>query len=199
MNTPEYTYRLLLRAYPQDFRDEYEHEMLALFKAIRRERTNAAEFWSAIIWDLMRSAPSLRMHSFHARWSTNPLTTGAIMKTMSILAVIAGAATIMNASVEGWVGGVAHHDALSGAVGIVGILAGLSMILAGILLMRRAPGAIPRAQAAAGVCLIAFVGMLVLSPRLSIAANIIGIVFPVVLVVYAQLKRTTKPPTPLMG
>ena len=57
----ERIYRLLLRAYPPDFRAEYEREMVLLFRDQCQESdVRTLGFWAAVICDVARSAPALR-------------------------------------------------------------------------------------------------------------------------------------------
>src|SRR6266571_3381953 len=61
----ERIYRLLLRAYPPDFRAEYEREMVLLFRDQCRESdVRTIGFWAAVIWDVARSAPALRAEAW---------------------------------------------------------------------------------------------------------------------------------------
>jgi hypothetical protein len=55
------------------------------------------------------------------------------------------------------------------------------------------------AQAAAVVCVLGFVLMLVVSPRMSVFANMLGIGFPLILIGYVQFTRGNGRSTPLMG
>jgi uncharacterized membrane protein (UPF0136 family) len=195
----ENVYRLLLRAYPRTFRLAYEQQMLLVFRDLHRARSSDVRFWLGMLWDTIRSAPALRLEMSDARWSEPPHHNGAIMKTMAIVAMLVGALTIVNASVEGWIGGLGNNDPQSLLAGGLGVLAGVSMLLAGWLLVRRSAHALTRAQVAAAACLAAFVLILLISPRLSIFANILGIGFPLLLVAYVQVQRSRGRPTPSMG
>jgi hypothetical protein len=53
--TSERIYRLLLRVYPRDFRDEYGHEMSLLFRA--REEQGRLKLWLQVLGDLLLHAP----------------------------------------------------------------------------------------------------------------------------------------------
>ncbi len=63
-------YRLLLAAYPAEFRDEYGREMLLVFRDLCRERaqTNGRlglmQAWIRALLDLARTAPGERLQSF---------------------------------------------------------------------------------------------------------------------------------------
>src|SRR6266545_3258203 len=53
----ESIYRLLLRAYPPDFRAEYEREMVLLFRDLCRESdVRTVGFWARVLCDVARSA-----------------------------------------------------------------------------------------------------------------------------------------------
>ena len=55
MNASERIYRLLLRAYPRDFRDEYGQEMSLLFRA--RFGEGRLKLWVQVLGDLLLHAP----------------------------------------------------------------------------------------------------------------------------------------------
>src|SRR5204863_330196 len=103
----ERIYRLLLRAYPPDFRGQYEREMVLLFRDQCRESdVRTVGFWAAVIVDVARSAPALRMEA--CRESTRTL--GVIMKLAAMLTLLVGVLGIVNAMVE-W------GAALTGTIG----------------------------------------------------------------------------------
>lgn len=66
------TYRLLLGAYPPAFRAAYGREMAQLFRDQRRAAAVGDHpvlgFWAAVVWDVVRSAPALRLDALRARW-----------------------------------------------------------------------------------------------------------------------------------
>ena len=199
MNAQERAYHLLMRAYPEEFRAHYAHQMAILFRDLRREGVVGVRFWSFIILDTVRSAPLLRIEESRRRLVGPSHPKGGIMKTMSILAVLVGALTIVNSTVEGWTGGVVSHDGLSFVAWGLGALAGVCIVAAGLLLLRRSDGATTLAQGAALACLAAFVLMLLVSPRMSVFANILGIVFPAILIAYVQMRRGSGRPAPMAG
>src|SRR5256885_1938114 len=97
----ERIYRLLLRAYPPEFRAEYGREMVLLFRDQCRESdVRSLGFWARVLGDVARSAPSLRAEA----WRENTRTMEMIMKLASILTVLLGVFGIVNAVVE-WAAG----------------------------------------------------------------------------------------------
>ena len=67
MTTGEWLYRLLLRAYPRQFRQRFEAEMVAMFVDQRRAASptigGRLRFWTAVIVDLWRSVLRERLPS----------------------------------------------------------------------------------------------------------------------------------------
>ena len=125
-------YRLLLRAYPPAFRARYAQEMLLAFRQCRRDAVESApRFWAAMLWDVARSAPALRLEAMRARWSMDLHITEGAMKAMAILATLIGALEVVNSLIEG-VGGGVHRPAtqlLSVGLGVAG---GIVLMEAGI-------------------------------------------------------------------
>src|SRR5258707_7780174 len=97
----ERIYRLLLRAYPPDFRGQYEREMVLLFRDQCRESdVHTVGFWAAVIWDIARSAPALRMEA----WRESSRTMGVVMRIAAVLTVIVGVFGVVNAVID-WLAG----------------------------------------------------------------------------------------------
>src|SRR6266851_679032 len=91
----ERIYRLLLRAYPPDFRAEYGREMVLLFRDQCQESdVRTVGFWAAVICDVARSAPALRAAAWRARVSE---TTRTIEVTMKLAAMLASLVMIVAA------------------------------------------------------------------------------------------------------
>jgi len=87
-------YRLLLRAYPPDFRAEYEREMVLLFRDQCRESdVRTAGFWARVLCDVARSALALRMEA----WRQNTQTMEVSMKLAAMLTVLVGLLGVLNA------------------------------------------------------------------------------------------------------
>jgi hypothetical protein len=83
---------------------------------------------------------------------------------------------------------------VSGGLGTVG---GVLLVASAIAMLRRSPNAAALAQGSAIACLTVFVAVTLISPRFSSIATILGICFPVALLVYfrftggrASLPRT---------
>lgn len=199
MSAAERVYQWLLMAYPAAFRAEYAQQMTLVFRDVRQERGTGTEFWFRILQDTVRSAPALRWEAFRTRWGHDTQSMGGAMKTMSILAVLVGAITVVNATIEGWSGGLVNHDTRSVVAWCIGGLAGLSLLLAGVSLLTSRTNAWSRARIAAIVCLAGFILMLVVSPRMSVFANILGIGFPLALIGYMQREGANGRQKPLMG
>jgi hypothetical protein len=195
----ERIYHWLLMAYPADFRDAYGQQMTLVFRDLRRDGGTGVQFWWRILQDTLRSACVLRWEASRARWADETQSLGGEMKTMSILAVLVGAITVVNATIEGWSGGLVNHDGRSIVAWCIGGIAGLSLLLAGVTLLISQTDAWTRARTAAIVCVAGFVLMLVVSPRMSIFANILGIGFPLALIGYVQFQRANEGKKPLMG
>src|SRR5207244_9049559 len=101
----ERIYRLLLRAYPPDFRAEYGREMVLLFRDQCRESdVRTVRFWAMVLSDVARSAPALRAAAWRAWVNESTQTMEVIMKLAAMLTVLLGVFGIVGAVVE-WVAG----------------------------------------------------------------------------------------------
>jgi len=201
MNSATRAYELLLRAYPAEFRAAFGEEMVLLFRDQRRtDGSRGVRFWSAIIWDVMRSAPALRIESLHARWITTiqPGENVTMKMTMAILAMLIGAVEAMNAAQEVWIGGALNHGwYLVG--GTLGVVAGALLIVAGIALLRGTRSAATLAQGAAVTCLCVFVLFGLIISQMSIFSTILGIGFPIALLITIWRTRGRSSSTPSMA
>ena len=98
MSLHERTYRLLLRAYPEGFRSTYGREMEQVFRDQRREAAKCdARLWAETMWDVVRSAPALRMEATRALWYEDIHPEEGKMKTMARLAMTIGAVVVASA------------------------------------------------------------------------------------------------------
>jgi|SRR3954463_1077695 cation transport ATPase len=189
MSAHETIYRFLLRAYPDEFRSAYGREMEQLFRDQRRDAADSAvRLWAETVWDVVRSAPALRIEGARARWN-HIHTRESNMKTMAILAMLTGIVLAASALIEGWAGGIGNHDGLSLTAGILGLLAGALLFAAGIGLLRQSSRAAMRANVGAITCLAAFALITVAAPRMSVLTTILGIGFPIALLFFLRWTR----------
>lgn len=176
-------YQLLLRVYPAEFRAEFGGEMLLLFRERRfRDGARGPRFWAAIFWDVARSAPALRLEAWRVRLGniTHTVEGRAMRMTMAILAIVVGAIEAVNASQEVWLGGAMNRGwPLIG--GTIAVVAGALLLTAGIALVRRSPVSDTLAQGAAITCLLVFILTGVVIPQMSTFATLLGIGYPVVM------------------
>ena len=177
----ERIYRLLLRAYPPDFRAEYGREMMLLFRDQCRESdVRTVGFWARVLYDVARSAPVLRVQAWHSRGTENTRTVEVIMKLAAMLTVLLGVFGIGNAVVE-WVAG--SKGAIDGRYVLAVVLAVFASVLllgagAAILLRRPQP-----ARGALLASVVLFVAARLLFPWMSIFSQLIGFGLPVALLV----------------
>jgi len=185
MSAPERVYALLLRAYPAGFREAYGREMLQLFRDQRREvGARGMRFWSAILWDVARSAPALQLDSFRGRWGVDIQTGGATMKAMAILAVVVGALEMLNTLVEAFAGGLAGRSGVSLLALALAALSPALLAASGIALLIRTRGAVTLARGAALTCLVVFATIAALQPIFSIASTVLGVGFSIALLLF---------------
>jgi hypothetical protein len=195
MTAVERAYQLLLRAYPADFRAEFGREMALAFRDQHRELSaRAVSFWAATLWDVARSAPGLRLEALRASWQRDIQTEEGNMRPMAILAIVIGAIEAINALTEGWAGGFVNRGALSLAALTFAVAAGVLLVAAGVQLLRRSPGAAALARVAVVTCVVVFAFITLTKPLLSIFSIILGIGFPIVLLLF--LRRTRGQSTP---
>lgn len=186
MRRAERAYALLLHAYPESFRREFAREMMLVFRDQRRtEHRSGVRFWVELIMDVVRSAAVERVEALRTWWDTHIHIEEGTMKPMAIVAGLIGALEAVNASVELWAGGVKNGDGFSLAGGMLGVLAGLLLLAAGIVLVRSSTvRSLAWARGAAISCLSLFVFIAVVTPRLSLLATILGIGIPIVLLFF---------------
>jgi hypothetical protein len=162
--------------------------MILLFRDQCRESdVRTLGFWAAVIADVARSAPALRLEA----WRANTESIEVIMKLAAILTVLIGLLGIVNAVVEWSAGGggsTAHVLALVLAVG-----AGVLLFVAGAALLRPAPRGAQAGRLALLGSVVLIVGSRLLHPWMGIFAQLVGIGLPVVLLI--ALYRPRKPST----
>jgi hypothetical protein len=147
-----------------------------------------------MIWDVARSAPEQRMQAPRETSGPHFNIKEGIMKTMAILAILVGALEVVNSLAEAWAGGVVPHGGASLAGGTIGALAGALIVASAVALLRRAPRAVAFAQGAAMSCLAVFVCIAVVRPMFSGLATLLGIGFPVAMLVFLFSTRGRSAP-----
>ena len=188
MSAHERMYRFMLRAYPRGFRSDYGREMEQLFRDQRREAQGGdLRLWAATVWDVVQSAPTLRMEATLAGWNEDFHAKEGKMKTMASLAMLIGAVLVASALAEGWAGGMGNHDSRSLMAGTLGVVAGALLLAAGVGLLRGSSRAAVRAQGAAITCLAVFAVITLAAPRMSVFTTLLGFGFPIALLVYLRL------------
>ena len=190
----ERIYRLLLRAYPPDFRAEYGREMVLLFRDQCQESDlRTIGFWAAVICDVARSAPALRAEAWRSRGSQSTQTTEVIMKLAAMLTVLLGVLGILNAVVE-WVAGstgtIQGMHALS--LGL-GVFASALLLTAGIALLRPTQGGRQAARLALFASLVMIVAARLLFPWMSVFSQLVGIGLPIALLIALYWPRKSSP------
>jgi hypothetical protein len=179
--TAEGIYRLLLRAYPPDFRAEYGREMVLLFRDQCRESdVRTVGFWARVLYDVARSAPALRAAAWRARETENTRTVEVIMKLAAMLTVLLGGVFGILSAVVEWV--AAAKQTISGTHElsmVLGVLASALLLAAGAAILSRTP----RGREAARLALLASFALIVaarvLHPWMSIFFQLVGIGLPV--------------------
>jgi len=180
-------YRLLLRAYPPDFRAEYGDEMVLLFRDQCRESdVRTVGFWAAVIWDIARSAPNLRVEA----WRENTPTMEVIMKVAAILTVLVGVLGVLNAGVE-W--GAAFTGTISGMHTlslVLAVCASALLLTAGAAILLRRPQA---ARLALLASVVLFVAARLLFPWMSYFSQLVAFGLPVALLIALHWPREGNP------
>ena len=190
----ERIYRLLLRAYPPDFRAEYGREMVLLFRDQCRESdVRTVGFWAAVIWDVARNAPALRAEAWCTRGSESTRTSEVIMKLAAMLTVLVGVFGILNAMVEwgaaltGTIGGM-HALAL-----VLGVFASALLLAAGAGILRPTQRGRQAARLALFASLVMIVAARLLFPWMSVFSQLVGIGLPVALLIALYWPRRSSP------
>jgi hypothetical protein len=190
----ERIYRLLLRAYPPDFRAEYGREMVLLFRDQCQEGdVRTAGFWAAVICDVAQSAPAERAAAWRARVSESTRTSEVIMKLVAMLTVLVGVFGILNAMVElgaaltGTIGGM-HGIAL-----VLGVCASALLLAAGAAILRPAQRGRQAPRLALLASLVMIVAARLLFPWMSVFAQLVGIGLPVAFLIALYWPRKSSP------
>jgi len=187
----ERIYRLLLRAYPPDFRAEYGREMVLLFRDQCRESdVRSLGFWAAVICDVARSAPALRADAWRSRGSQSTQTTEVIMKLAAMLTVLLGVLGILNAVVEWAAGSKGVIDGTYVLAVVLGVFASALLLGAGIAILLRRQQA---ARLALFASLVSVMAARLLFPWMSIFSQLVGFGLPVALLIALYWPRRASP------
>jgi len=182
--TAERVYRLLLLAYPPDFRAEYGPEMVLLFRDQCRDGdVRTLGFWVTVVCDVARSAPALRIEAWRGRASENTQTVEVIMKIAGMLTVLLAGFGIVGAVGE-WAAGT------KGAMGggyvlavVLGVFASVLLLGAGVAILLGARWGRQPARLALFASLVSAVAARLLFPWMSIFSQLVGFGLPVALLI----------------
>jgi hypothetical protein len=108
---------------------------------------------------------------------------------MAILAIVIGAIETVNALVEGRAASAVGLDGVAVVAVGLGVVAGVLLIAAGIAQAKRAASASTVSFAAAITCLLVFVLIGPVLSRMSIFSTMLGIGFPIALLLFLRLGR----------
>jgi hypothetical protein len=92
-------FRVLLLAYPREFRREYEREMLTVFKdcyRMEQERGGIYRLWARVLFDLIQSAPKEHFEKFRKENSRMKNLRNDAMALVGCLAIILVASVLLN-------------------------------------------------------------------------------------------------------
>lgn len=193
MKADERVFGWLLLAYPPDFRVAYGREMTLVFSDQRREMEllgrSMISFWAGMIGDVVRSAVPLRVEALGGHGVSIKLRKVAML-FMAILAIMVGALEAAGAFTEFW--SALHHPVGAGpwVMGsTLGLVAGGLLLGSGVALLRGSPGAVPLARGAAVTCILVFLLISYVLPMMGYFAQILGIGFPIVLLIFLRRRR----------
>ena len=192
----EGVYRLLLRAYPPDFRSSYGREMSLLFRDEYRTRgATAFGFWITMMWDVARSASSMWVEELSARVERFTQTLEVVMKVAGTLAVLLGLLGVLNtlaetvAAMRGTLEGV---HAMSVALG--GIAAVL-LVTAGAALFRSTPSNRQTATIALVASFVVILAARLTHPWMCMLGQVVGIGLPIALLAVLHWPHGRNPST----
>jgi energy-converting hydrogenase Eha subunit B len=178
----ERVYRLLLRAYPRDFRSEYGREMTLVFRDEYRSRNAAAlAFWLTMLCDVARSATPMWIEVLRARVKDYTRIVEVIMKLAGILAVLLGAYGAVNAVADA-VAGMRGTPSRAYILAVVlGVIAAALLLTAGASLLRSPASGRHTATITLLASLVIVLIARLLHPWMGMLALIVGIGLPIVL------------------
>lgn len=188
------TYRLLLRAYPATFRAAYGGEMERLFRDQLRDHRRGTpacgrpgqRFWPAVLWDVVRSAPALRLDALREAWHGSPHLqpdedTMKAKRAVAVAVLLGGVFEVINAGIEWRAGSGLGRDAGWVAALALGTLSGTLLAVAGGALLRGGPSATRAARVAALACLALSIGVQLVFPYMSTFSRLIEVCLPIAL------------------
>lgn len=186
----ERIYQLCLLAYPSSFRQSYQREMLLVFRDQRRDGvTQHAGYWISMISDIARNA----LREWKDELTTHFQSGERQMKGMAIVAVIVAAFELINTSAEIQAGGFAGRDLLSQLSLALVLVCALGLLIAGVSLLRRGQAAVPFARMAAVGCLASFALIGLTRPVLSGLGMLVGVGFPITLLIFLFINQGRGP------
>ena len=169
-------YRLLLRAYPPEFRAEYGGEMVLLFRdQCRESNVRSLGFWARVLCDVARSAPTLRMEA----WRENNRTMEVTMKVAAILTGLLGVFGIANAAVEWVAGSKGANDGTYVLAVVLGVFASVLLLGAAVAILLQTRWGRQPARLALVVSVVLFVAARLLFPWMSYFSQLVGFGLPV--------------------
>jgi hypothetical protein len=188
----EQIYRLLLCAYPRDFRAEYGREMVLLFRDQCREGdVRTLGFWAAVIGDVARSAPALRVAAWRARARESTRTMEGIMKPAAVLTLLLGVLGILNALVESLAGGTGTTEHALSLV--LAVFASALLLATGVAILRPTERGRQAGRLTVLAALVLIVAARLLHPWMSIFSQLVGIGLPVALLIALYWPRRASP------
>lgn len=191
----ERVYGVLLRAYPASFRAAFGREMAIVFRdRSRASDVTRARFWFEIVSDLVCTAPELRLEALRARTANLPFLEGR-MRPMAIVSMLVGGVQIVNALVEARAG-LATPGGYSLLGVTLGTLAAILLVAAGAALFARGRDAAWLALSAVAGCAALVIVTLLVQPWMSMFGVLLGIGFPIALVVFLFARRGQNQSTP---
>lgn len=189
----EWVYRLLLRAYPLTFRAEYGREMTQLFRdQCPMRETSSIGFWMHVVWDVAQSAPALRIEAWRARGREETRTLEGIMKLIAMLAALLGVFGALNAVAEAVAGTRQGFGGTYLLSVILGAVAGALLVVAAVAALRGTSTGRRTATGAAIASLMLFLVARGMLGWMSIFAQLVGIVLPLVILAALHWPRATQ-------
>lgn len=218
MSAAQRAYRMLLHAYPAEFRARYGGEMTLLFRdQLNARRTSDASsagaharFWVSMVADIVRSAPALRLEAARTRWraalgrstdgESHIQMTGDDMtgkRAVAVLAIMGGTFEIVNAGVDVFGQPVLPRGGGWMLAIALAVLMGVMLAVAGASLLRGGADQLRWTRRVAILCLVLVVSIQLLYPFMSIFSRLLGVVIPIALLLAAR--RPSGPSMPSMA